>query len=102
MRNTNCRRLGVNSCAEGDICDCELCASKEGRVFEVTLTFVMGDHWHARDGEIYTYAGRPSDTSGVNGALREHTWTVDTFANALKLKSRLLLLTGVRVTMREK
>jgi len=74
-------------------------------MFDVRLSYPMGDDWPARDDEIEAAAGRPSDFAGAgcgdDGCARDHGWHARTFADAAALRDRLAAVPGVSVSVRE-
>jgi hypothetical protein len=73
-------------------------------MFDVRLTYPMGDDFGDRDEAVYAAAGSVSDWAGAgtwDGASRDHGWHAPTFEDATALKQRLETVSGVNVTIRE-
>lgn len=74
-------------------------------MFYVHANYPLDEGWKLKDDAIYKAAGRRSDYSSAGGApghqYRHHGWNVETFADALAMKDRLLKVRGVCATFRE-
>lgn len=76
-------------------------------MFTVLCKSPLDEEWASRDSEIEVAAGCRSNYSGTNGSTsrngeRWHQYDVADFDEAVLMKERLMGITGVLVTVREK
>lgn len=71
-------------------------------MFEVRVTYTIGENWELIDTQLRNAALRRSSYSGTDGKTRYHCWYVIDFDQARELRDRLSVVAGVSATVREK